>query len=583
MANGGTPATALVSDDNNSRSQNPIHHARHLKVICIGAGASGLLLAYKLQRSFENFELVIYERNEAVSGTWYENKYPGCACDIPAHVYTWTFEPNPDWSSVYAGSDEIFQYFERFADKYNLRKYVKLQHLVSKAVWNAKAGNWDVEVIDTKDGTIINDTCDILVNGTGVLNAWKWPDIPGLDKFKGKLLHTARWDRSIDLDGKHVGMIGNGSSAIQVLPAIYDKVSKITSFIRSPTWVTPIQGVTARKYTNEERQRFATDPETLQQHRKELESGLSSLFALFTSGSPTQQAVKAEFTALMKGRLQNERLEKLVVPKWDVGCRRLTPGVGYLEALRAEKTEVVYGPIEAITETGVKVKDHGEQAVDVLICATGFDTSYKPRFPIIGSSGESLSDAWAQECRSYFGFAAPGFPNYFMFIGPNSPIGNGPVLVGVEAQADYILKMMNRWQTENIKSFTPKDAAVDEFIEFKDKFMEPTVWNDNCRSWYKNNSVTGKVTALWPGSTLHYLEALAEPRYEDWDFTYTGNRFAYLGNGFSQAESDRTADWAYYIRNEDDGQYLSRSKLIKILSKSGTVVRSEEAGIRGPI
>ena len=143
-----------------------------------------------------------------------------------------------------------------------------------------------------------------------------------------------------------------------------------------------------------------------------------------------------------------------------------------------------------------------------------------------------------------------------------------------------MLKMMNRWQTENIKSFSPKHAAVDDFIEFKDKFMEPTVWNEDCRSWYKNNSVTGKVTALWPGSTLHYLEALAEPRYEDWDFTYTGNRFAYFGNGFSQAESDRTADWAYYIRNEDDGPYLSRSKQIKLLSKSGTVVRPEESAVR---
>lgn len=228
MANGGSPPTASATDDNSSRGQNPIHHARHLKVICIGAGASGLALAYKLQRSFENFELVIYEKNNAISGTWHENKYPGCvtiafysvavslmkvyscACDIPAHVYTWTFEPNPDWSSVYAGSDEIFQYFERFADKHNLRQYVKLQHMVSKAEWNAKLGIWEVEIVNNKDGTITSDTCHILVNGSGVLNAWKWPDIPGLDKFKGKLMHTALWDQSVDLNGKHVGLIGNG-------------------------------------------------------------------------------------------------------------------------------------------------------------------------------------------------------------------------------------------------------------------------------------------------------------------------------------------------------------------------------------
>lgn len=149
-----------------------------------------------------------------------------------------------------------------------------------------------------------------------------------------------------------------------------------------------------------------------------------------------------------------------------------------------------------------------------------------------------------------------------------------------EAQADYMLKMMNRWQTENIRSFSAKDAAVDDFIEFTQKWMESSIWKEDCRSWYKTNSVSGKVTALWPGSSLHYLEAIAEPRYDDWDFVYTGNRFAYFGSGFSQAESDKTADWAYYIRNEDDSPYLSRGKQIKVLSKSGTIERSDESSAR---
>ncbi|KAF8902331.1 hypothetical protein CPB84DRAFT_1775851 [Gymnopilus junonius] len=172
--------------------------------------------------------------------------------------------------------------------------------------------------------------------------------------------------------------------------------------------------------------------------------------------------------------------------------------------------------------------------------------------------------------------AAHGFPNYFMFIGPNSPIGNGPVLISIEAQADYILKMMDRWQTENIHSFSPKKEAVEDFIEWKDKFMKGTVWQEECRSWYKRNSVSGKITALWPGSTMHYLEAIAEPRYNDWDIKYDGNRFAFLGNGYSRTEKDLTADWAYYIRNEDDGPYLSRGKRTKVLSKSGTVTRSSD-------
>lgn len=210
---------------------NPIHNPKHIKIICVGAGASGLLLAYKLQRSFDNFELVIYEKNEDISGTWLENTYPGCvfsfcysfhlplnrrlvyyrcACDIPAHVYTYTFEPNPNWSSVYSGSHEIRNYFLSFAKKYELRKYIKLRHQVSGAVWNDKTGQWGVEIANLENGSVIHDSCDIFISAVGVLNAWKWPAIQGLQDFKGPVLHTANWDSSVNLEGKHVGLIGNG-------------------------------------------------------------------------------------------------------------------------------------------------------------------------------------------------------------------------------------------------------------------------------------------------------------------------------------------------------------------------------------
>ncbi|KAF8809499.1 FAD/NAD(P)-binding domain-containing protein [Phlegmacium glaucopus] len=571
MANG----DSAPQTDSHPRLQKPLHEERPLKVICIGAGASGLLLAYKLQRSFEQFELVLYEKNDAISGTWYENKYPGCACDIPAHTYTWTFEPNPLWSSVYAGSDEIRLYFENFCDKYDLRKYCRLQHEVTRASWNEGKGSWEVEVTRCDAGNTIRDICDVLINATGVLNAWRWPSIPGLEEYKGKLFHTARWDREADLEGKHIGLIGNGSSGIQTLPAIHSQASRITTFIRKPTWVSPVQGLEQRYYSEEERREFETDPDALLKYRKLQESTLNSAFSLFISNSDIQKGYFLDMVGKMKGKLQNETLEQLVIPKWGVGCRRLTPGINYLETLVSEKVTVVYGEIQQITEQGCLCDDGKEYPVDVLICATGFDTSFRPRFPIIGSGGKNLADVWADEPKSYLGLAAPGFPNYFMFIGPNSPIGNGPVLVGVEAQADYMLKMIDRWQTENIHSFSPKIEAVEDFIAFKDQFMKGTVWEHDCRSWYKNNSSSGKVTALWPGSTLHYLDTLAEPRYEDWNFTYTGNRFNFLGNGFSQTECDRTADWAYYLRNHDDSPFISRGKRRKVTTLSGTVDRDD--------
>jgi hypothetical protein len=376
-------------------------------------------------------------------------------------------------------------------------------------------------------------------------------------------------------------------------------VSKITTFVRRATWVAPIQGLEQHPYSEKEHEEFRTNPEIHLQYRKMQEATMNSVFPIFKSDTENQSLARSAMHAQMKEKLHNEDLEAKLIPQFGVGCRRMTPGVNYLETLGADNVEVVYGEIERITEKGCLSANGKEYPLDVLICATGFDTSYKPRFPLIGTDGKLLTETWADEAKSCFGLAVPGFPNYFVVIGPNSPIGNGPVLCGIgrfftvntsnnlmhidmltcstEAQLDYMLKIANRWQTENIHSFSPKMEAVEDFIAHKDQFMKNTVWEQDCRSWYKNNSISGKVSALWPGSTLHYMEAISEVRYDDWNITYSGNRFAYLGNGFSQTESDDSADWAYYVRNHDDGPYLSRGKQMKITNKSGTVDRSKNS------
>lgn len=255
----------------------------------------------------------------------------------------------------------------------------------------------------------------------------------------------------------------------------------------------------------------------------------------------------------------------------------MTPGVNYLETLSKPNVSVVYGEIREVTEKGCVCDDGNEYPVDVLICATGFDTTFKPRFPLIGPTGENLQDIWAKEPKSYLGLAAPDFPNYLIFLGPNCPIGNGPVLSAIEYQADWMMQVIDRYQTHNVHSFSPKMEAVDDFIKFKDQFMEKTVWGDPCRSWYKANQADAPVTALWPGSTLHYIEAIGEVRWEDFNVKYNGNRFAWLGNGYSQTELDPTADWAYYIREQDDGEYFSRGKKREIITKSGSVSQKAAA------
>ncbi|KAF9565887.1 FAD/NAD(P)-binding domain-containing protein [Agrocybe pediades] len=581
MPNGSIPSMEQPSSFEHPRLSRPIYDARRLKVIVIGAGCSGLLIAYKLQRSFENFELVLYDKNEDLGGTWLENKYPGVACDVPAHTYTWSFEPKDDWSSVYAGAKEIHGYFKNIATKYDLEKYIKYNRRVTKAEWNNYKGQWEVQVADP-DGNTVDDSCHILISAVGLLNFWKWPEIEGLHDYKGTLLHTAKWDTSVDLSGKHVGLIGNGSSAIQILPAIAPAVSKVTSFVRSPTWVSPVQPQEQHMFSKEELNKFATDPEAHLQYRKALETGFSALWPIFLKDSEMQKTTAVGMTQMMKDKLNNKKLEDLLIPSWGVGCRRITPGVGYLETMGSDKVEVVYGSIQKITERGVVGGDGLEHPVDVLICATGFDTSLVPRFPIIGLDGKDLREEWKAEPESYFGIATHGFPNYFMIGGPNSPVGNGPVLVALEAQVDYILKLANRWQTENIHYVQPSFDAVKEFVEHRNAFMKKTVWSQNCRSWYKNNSADGNVTILWTGSTLHYLEATAEPRYEDWDFKYSGNRFAYLGNGYSQTETDPESDWAFYIRNKDDGPYLSRAKHLRSINRTGKAIQptAPENGVK---
>ncbi|KAI8160090.1 putative sterigmatocystin biosynthesis monooxygenase stcW [Colletotrichum sp. SAR 10_70] len=498
------------------------------------------------------------------------SKHKCCACDVPSHNYTWSFEPKLDWSAVYPPAPEIREYFESFARKYSLYQYIKLQHQVVGAFWNSKEGGYDVHVKDTQTGTTVVDHCDVLINAGGILNNWKWPAIPGLDKYKGTLLHTANWDDSVSLEGKHVGLIGNGSSGIQVLPAIRDKCHKVTTFIREPTWVSPVQGLEQHQFSPEELKDFREKPGALMEYRKNIESGLNGQFGIFLKNNKINQETHAYMLQQMKEKLNSPYLEDKLIPEWSVGCRRLTPGVNYLESLTKPNVEVVYGEITEVTERGC-VSDNGQEyPVDILICATGFDTSFKPRFPVVAPSGENLQDKWAVNPESYFGMAASGFPNYFHMLGPNCPIGNGPVLSAIEAQADWMLKIVDRYQTNNIVEFAAKEEAVRDFVEYKEWFMTKTVWADPCRSWYKPRA-DGPVVALWPGSTLHYIEAIKEVRFDDLDVKYAGNRFSWLGNGYSQTELDDTSDWAYYIRDKDDDPPLTTAGKRKILTRSGSV------------
>ncbi|KZO89789.1 FAD/NAD(P)-binding domain-containing protein [Calocera viscosa TUFC12733] len=523
------------------------YQARHLRVVVIGAGISGIYMGIRIPQVLENIDLVIYEKNSGVSGTWFENKYPGCACDVPSHRYTYTFEPNPDWPSYYSDTDSIEKYYEGIAEKYQVLQYVRLNHAVTAAKWDEESANWKLS-IDRPEGSF-DDTCDVLINASGVLNKWKWPDIPGLNDFKGKLLHTAHYDRSVPLEGKRVAVIGSGSSGIQVVATIQKRVAHLGVYIRSPTWIVPPfnmdkaprhpDGTPDYRYSEAERKRFREDPQYFAKHRMELEAGSTRLFQLLVKGTAYQELIRETLTRNMSAILDaRPGLAEKMIPKFAVGCRRITPGTGFLEALVKDNVEPIFGNIDRFTEKGIVSEDGTEVDYDVIICATGFDVSFGARFPFVGRDGRQMDHAYAEDPKSYLSLAIGGFPNHFIFNGPSSPIGNGSVVPAIETEGEYMIQCIRKIQTEDIKTMCIKDEAVEEFVCHVDTYMPRMVWTDNCRSWYKNGKVNGRVTALWPGSAYNFIKVITTPRYEDYNYTYTNplSRFSFLGTGKSKEE-----------------------------------------------
>ena len=357
---------------------------RRLRVVTIGAGISAMGLTYKLHEEHKLDDILdhtIYEANDDIGGTWLVNTYPGVACDVPAHIYCFPWEPNPDWSAYYASGSEILQYFKRTVEKYNLARDVKCGHRVERAAFDEETGKWRLKV-KTRDGTV-QDECDVLISATGFLSHWRWPSIPGLHDFEGHLCHSAVWDSNYDFASKKVAVIGNGSSAIQIVPQLVDKVEHLTNFVRRPTYITPglgsaiIGGKTQHIYSEEEKQRFREDPEALKQYRKKIQAGSNRSFDMFVKESAAQQAGRQQTADMMKTRLgDNEELASRLIPEWEVGCRRATPGPEYLESYTKDNVSLVTSSIERIQLDGVRTVDGKLHEFDAIVCATGFDVSH---------------------------------------------------------------------------------------------------------------------------------------------------------------------------------------------------------------
>ncbi|OHE98473.1 hypothetical protein CORC01_06264 [Colletotrichum orchidophilum] len=516
-------------------SEAPETNRQRLRITIIGAGVSGISMAYKLQKHLKDYvEIQILEKSPELGGTWFENRYPGCACDVPSHCYQFSFAPNPDWSRFYASSQEIQAYLDGVARHFDLHKFIKFNTLVTKAEWSEDSGTWSV---NTADGSTL--VSEILVNASGILNNFQMPNIQGFENFAGPVLHTANWDSSVNLSGQRVGVIGAGASSVQLLPQIQTEASQISVFIRTPSWISPPVALSeankpGHTYGTDEKRAFRDDGEDYLETRKGLESQFNGMFQAFFKADPGQKNMRQRFETRMRSLIQDKALQEQLVPKFEAGCRRINPGERYLLTLQEPNVEPVFDGIERITSSGI-VAGGIEYPADVLIAATGFNTSFRPRFPILGRNGVNMQDLWADEPVSYFGTAVSGFPNYMVFLGPNTPISNGSLMGPIEATGDYFIRILSKVIRQRVKSFDVRPEAQSDFDRHTQEFMKHMVWTGTCRSWFKKG-ITGKVSALWPGSSLHYMQCLAEDRWEDYEWRYDRERYSYWRDGFSWIE-----------------------------------------------
>ncbi|KAL2205687.1 FAD/NAD(P)-binding domain-containing protein [Sarocladium strictum] len=532
----------------------PLHHPRRLKVACIGAGFSGLIFAYKCKFDKELadcIDLTIYEKNADVGGTWLVNRYPGVACDVPAHIYTFPFEPNPNWSSFYAGGAEILQYIKDTAKKYGLSDNVQFKTELTSAVWDEIYGNYHLKLV--KDGSTVEEDVDVLINGTGFLSKWSWPLIPGLENFKGKLVHTADWDESIEWKGKRVAVIGNGSSGIQVVSELQPAAAQLVNYIRGPTWISPNMAMEFTpegknfKFSKEQKAKFNDGPEEILRLRKDITHSFNKLFRLLLDGTAENEAANKVFREQMEERLgRDPELCAKLIPSYKAGCRRLSPGDGYLEALQQPNAKFEISEIKEVTATGI-ITTESSNDFDIIVCATGFNTSFIPPWHMVGKGGAVLSKQWADHPEAYIGACVPEFPNFFIFNGPNSPVAHGSLISVMDWTANYIGQWCKKIAADDIRAVAVKADASTEYNEYTQEALKRTVWTSGCRSWFKNGTVDGRVFAMYAGSVLHYKELTESFRTEDFEIEYRSkNRFRIMGNGFTLREVNQE-DLAFYI------------------------------------
>jgi cation diffusion facilitator CzcD-associated flavoprotein CzcO len=464
-----------------------------LTAVIVGAGFSGLAAGIQLKRAgIQDF--VILEKAARVGGTWRENTYPGAACDVPSHLYSYSFEPNPSWSRAYGNQAEILAYLEHCADKYALRPHLKFGQHVDEARFDEATGTWHVA---TAAGERLQARALLL--GNGALHLPALPDIPGLDSFRGKRFHSAQWAHDYDLTGKRVAAIGTGASAIQFVPQIAPKVAHLEVYQRTAPWVMPKRD---RPISDAERWLYEHVPAAHWLRRTGLYWLLESRVIGFAYTPKVNELIEKLARYFLKQAVPDEALRAKLTPTYRFGCKRVLISNDWYPALQRDNVDVITDRIESITPRGVRTVDGTEREVDALILGTGFRvTEYLSSIKVTGRGGAELNDVWRASLRNYLGISVSGFPNLFLLMGPNTGLGHNSMIFMIEAQARYAANAIAALRDQQLAFIDVLPSTEKAFRDELARKMKNTVWTTGCTSWYQTPD--GEVF-LWPGATFDY-------------------------------------------------------------------------------
>ena len=465
-----------------------------MRIGIVGAGFAGLCAAIRLQQA--GFaDVTLFERAAELGGTWRDNTYPGCACDIPSQLYSFSFAPNPEWTRMYPSQEEIWAYLQRVTDGYGLRRHIRFGAAMTEARWDEAGSQWRLSFKDGGETAV-----DVLVNACGFLNKPALPQVEGLGAFAGPAFHSSQWRHDVDLAGKRVAVVGTGASAIQIVPEIAKIAARVHVFQRTPPWVLPRLD---RAFTGRERRWFRRVPFLQRLLRWKIYLRQELLVSGFLGGAWIQRRFRDYAKRMLERQVPDAALRARLTPSYAPGCKRLLVSNDWYPALRRPNVELLTEPVARLESRRIVGASGAAREVDAVVFATGFiATEFVAPVKVHGRGGVELGALWKGGAATHLGISVAGFPNLFLLVGPNTGLGHNSIIFMIEAQVNYIVGALRRMRRTAAKSIELRPEIQARSYRAVQARMQKTVWASGCRSWYL--SADGRNDTLWPGSTLEY-------------------------------------------------------------------------------